>query len=124
MLYLFAKVFYSHFMKIGFVTEKLQSIFNSEKKLIQKYGVIQTEKIKKRMKVLQFAASLAEVPVQKPDRRHQLKGNRKEQFAVDLHHPYRLIFKPEDDYPFLPDGGINIKQVTGIIILGVEDYHD
>jgi proteic killer suppression protein len=111
-------------MRIYFATEKLQKIFNSEKKLIKKYGLKQTEKIKRRMKVLQSAANLAEVPAQKPDRRHQLKGNRKDQFAVDLYHPYRLIFKPEDSCPLLPDGGIDIKQVTGIIIIGAEDYHD
>lgn len=111
-------------MRIYFATEKLQKIFNSEKNLVKKYGSKQTERIKKRMKVLQSAANLAEVPVQKPDRRHQLKGNRKDQFAVDLYDPYRLIFKPEDGYPLLPDGGIDIKQVAGIIIIGVEDYHD
>ncbi len=76
------------------------------------------------MKVLESAVNLAEVPTQKPDRRHQLKGNRKEQFAVDLSHPYWLIFKPEGEPHLLPDGGTDIERVTGIIILGVEDYHD
>ncbi len=111
-------------MKIYFVTKKLQKIFNSEKKLLKEYGEIQTKKIKMRMEVLQYAVNLAEVPVQKPDRRHQLKGNRKEQFAVDLSHPYRLVFKPKGEPPLLPDGGIDIKHVTGIIVLNVEDYHD
>jgi hypothetical protein len=54
----------------------------------------------------------------------KVKGNRKEQFAIDIYNPHRLIFKPEGDPQLLPDGGIDIKQVTGIIILGVEDYHD
>jgi toxin HigB-1 len=111
-------------MKINFITKKLQKIFNSEKKMLKEYGVSQTKKIKMRMKVLESAVNLAEVPTQKPDRRHKLKGNRKKQFAVDILHPYRLLFKPEGDPLLLPDGGIDIKQVTCIIILGVEDYHD
>lgn len=111
-------------MKILLDTKKLQKTFNSEKELVKTYGAILSEKIKKRMKVLESAANLAEVPVRKPDRMHQLKGNRKGQFAVDIFQPYRLIFKPEDELNLLPDGGIDTKRVTGIIILGVEDYHD
>jgi proteic killer suppression protein len=111
-------------MRIVFDTKKLQKIFNSEKELLKVYGATQSEKIKKRMKVLEAAVNLMEVPTKKPERRHQLKGNRKEQFAVDIYNPHRLIFKPEGDPQLLPDGGIDIKQVTGIIILGVEDYHD
>lgn len=110
-------------MKIYFITKKLQKIFNSEKELLKAYGAEQSQKIRLRLKVLESSANLAEVPTQKPDRRHQLKENRKEQFAVDLSHPYRLIFNPEGEPPGLPDGGIDLKQVTGIIILGVEDYH-
>ncbi len=110
-------------MRIVFDTKKLRKTFNSGKELIKVYGATQSEKIKKRMKVLEAAVNLEEVPVKKPERRHQLKGNRKEQFAVDLSHPYRLIFKPEGVPPRLHDGGIDLKQVTGIIVLGVEDYH-
>ncbi|HPA63271.1 MAG TPA: type II toxin-antitoxin system RelE/ParE family toxin [Spirochaetota bacterium] len=109
-------------MKIGFASQKLQKIFNSEKELKKAYGD-QSSKIKIRMKVLESAVNLEEVPHQKPERRHQLKGDRKNQFAVDLIQPYRLVFEPDSQIEFLSDGGIDLKQVTGIIILGVEDYH-
>ena len=55
---------------------------------------------------------------------HQLKGNRDEQFAVDLVHPYRLVFEPNHDpLPRKEDGGINLEQVTAIKIMEVVDYH-
>lgn len=109
-------------MKIGFATQKLQKIFNSEKELKKKYGV-RADKIRIRMKVLESSANLEEVSPSKPERRHQLKGDRKEQFAVDLIHPFRLVFMPDREPVLLPDGGIDLKQVTGIIILSVENYH-
>ena len=59
-----------------------------------------------------------------PARMHQLKGNRDEQFAVDLVHPYRLVFEPNHDpLPRKKDGGINLEQVTAIKIMEVVDYH-
>ncbi len=107
-----------------FPSIKLQKTFNSEKELLKKYGAERSQKIKIRLKVLEAAVNLEEVPAKKPERRHQLKGDRKEQFAVDLSHPYRLIFKPEGKSPISDDGGIDLKQVAGIIIISVEDYHD
>jgi len=67
--------------------------------------------------------NLAEVPEQKPDRRHGLKGNRKGQFAVDVVYPYRLTFKPVDPVPMLEGGEIDLSRITEIVILRVEDYH-
>ena len=59
-----------------------------------------------------------------PARMHELKSNRDEQFAVDLVHPYRLVFEPtHDPLPRKEDGGINLEQVTAIKIMEVVDYH-
>ena len=52
-----------------------------------------------RMAVLKAARNLALVPGTPPDRRHQLSGDRDEQFAVDLVHPHRLVFEPNHE-PF------------------------
>ena len=46
------------------------------------------------------------------------------QFSVDLDHPYRLIFEPEEPIPRKDDGGIDWSQVTTVVILGVEDTHE
>jgi proteic killer suppression protein len=76
------------------------------------------------MAVLKAADNCAMVPTQKPERRHELTGKRKGTFAVDLKHPFRLIFKPNHEpVPVKKDGGIDLSKVTAITILGVEDYH-
>ena len=77
-----------------------------------------------RMAVLKSARNLAQVPATPPDRRHMLRGSRKGQYAVDLAHPYRLIFEPNHDpVSRLPDGGVNLEEVTSITIIEVLDYH-
>ncbi len=77
-----------------------------------------------RMVVLGAAPNLSLVPITPPVRRHQLSGDRREQFAVDLVHPKRLLFEVNHDpVPRKVDGGINTEQVTAITILEVADYH-
>ena len=45
-------------------------------------------------------------------------------FAIDLVHPFRLVFEPNHDpLPRRKDGGIDLEQVTAIKILEVVDYH-
>ncbi len=110
-------------MKINFRTNKLAKIFNSEKELVKCYGPVQTRKIKTRMAVLRAASNLAEVPSVKPERCHPLTGDRLGQYAVDLEHPFRLVFRPEEPVALLADGGVDLTKVSGIVILKVEDYH-
>lgn len=77
-----------------------------------------------RLAVLQNARNLGLVPTTPPERRHQLRADRDEQFAVDLVHPYRLVFEPNHDpLPRKDDGGIDTDQVTAITIVDVVDYH-
>lgn len=80
--------------------------------------------IMKRLAVLRAARNLGLVPSTPPDRRHQLRGDRDEQFAVDLVHPQRLVFETNHDpIPRKEDGGIDLEQVTAIMITDVIDYH-
>ncbi len=80
--------------------------------------------LKNRLAVLRSARTLELVPNSPPDRRHQLQGKRDEEYAVDLIHPYRLVFKPDHEpLPRKHDGGIDTKQVTSITIIEVIDYH-
>lgn len=111
-------------MDIGFAKKKTGRIFNSERLLVKAYGARQAEEIQDRYFVLRAAPTLAGVPTKPPERRHELKGQRKGEFAVDLVGPFRLIFKPNHDpVPRKEDGGIDVARVTSITILGVEDYH-
>lgn len=101
----------------------MEKIFNSNRLLQKEYGE-QTKKIMMRMAVLKSAPCLASVPVFKPDRMHELTGNRKGTFAVDLKHPFRLVFEPaEEPVPKKKDGGIDLEKILRIRILAVEDYH-
>jgi len=111
-------------MHITFKNKKLKNIFDSHKDLLRVYGEVRGKKIEHRMSVLRAAACLEEVPVEKPDRRHALSLNRKGQFAVDITENYRLIFEPSNNpLPLQKDGGLDLKMITEIKILEVEDYH-
>jgi toxin HigB-1 len=57
-------------------------------------------------------------------RRHELKGDLKGHFGVDLVHPFRLVFRPsQEPVPRNADQGVDLEQVTAIEITGVRDYH-
>ena len=111
-------------MDVQFRNTKFEKAFSSRKALVQKYGEGMAKKIMIRMGVLQAASSLANISILPPERCHELSGKRKGEFAVDLEHPWRLIFRPtHDPVPLKEDGGIDIHRVTTITILSVEDYH-
>ena len=111
-------------MDIAFRTRKLEKTFNSAGELQKAYGARMAKAIINRLAVLMAARTLALVPTTPPDRRHQLRGDRDEQFAVDLVHPHQLVFEPNHDpLPRKDDGGIDVEQVTAITIIEVIDYH-
>ena len=111
-------------MIITFKSKKLKRIFDSRRDILRVYGVVRGNKIVNRMAVFRAATCLEEVPTEKPDRRHELSHNRKGQFAVDITGNYRLVFEPSNNpLPLRKDGGLDIKKITEIKILEVEDYH-
>jgi proteic killer suppression protein len=111
-------------MNIEFEDARLAKAINSKRELIKAYGDDQGRTIMRRIGVLWAAANLADVPHTKPERRHELTGDHKGQYAVDLKHPYRLVFKPNHNpIPLKPAGGYDLTKITSIIITGVEDYH-
>ncbi len=111
-------------MHIEYATRKLEKVLNDAARLKREFGAEQAQKIGRRLAVLEAAVNLAEVPTGKPDRCHALKGDRAGAFAVDLKHPFRLIFKPQEPVATLPDGGIDRLKVNAIIILEVVNYHE
>ncbi|MDE0001571.1 MAG: killer suppression protein HigA [Rhodospirillaceae bacterium] len=111
-------------MDITFRTRKLEKTFNSERELQKAYGKRMAERLMSRLAVLKNARTLADVPSTKPERCHPLKGRREGQYAVELVHPRRLVFKPNHDpVPEKDDGGIDLDKITSIIIVEVVDYH-
>jgi len=109
---------------ISFKDNKLAKIFNSEKALVKAYGQANARKIMRRMTLLEAAETLADVPATPPTRRHELKGKRKGQYAIDVQQPHRLIIEPVTS----PDrrgkkASTNLGAVTAISIIAIEDYH-
>ncbi|MFZ5866218.1 MAG: type II toxin-antitoxin system RelE/ParE family toxin [Thermodesulfobacteriota bacterium] len=112
-------------MDITYKTNKMRKVFNSGKRLVQEYGAERAKKVMMRQDLLRAAPNLAQVDARPPTRRHELKGNRKGQFAVDLTGNYRLVFEPSHDpLPRKADGGLDLERITAITILSVEDYHN
>ena len=111
-------------MIITFKSKKVKRIFDSRRDVLRVYGEVRGKKIINRMAVLRAATCLKEVPIEKPDRRHELSHNRKGQFAVNITGNYRLVFEPNNNrLPLRKDGGLDLWKITEIKILEVEDYH-
>ena len=111
-------------MDIFFKTRKLAKVFNSESELRKQYGDRMARTIAIRLAVLKHARTLSMVPVTPPDRRHRLAGKRKEQYAVDLVHPHRLVFEPRRGSGGAGnDADHDTGGVTAITIVEVIDYH-
>ena len=89
----------------------------------RKYGVKMAEVIKNRMAFLEAADNLELVPQHKPYRRHKLRGEWKGHFAIDLIHPFRLIFRNQTPPSSKNDEEIDLKKITEIEIIGIIDYH-
>lgn len=106
-----------------FKTKKLEKICNSEDKIKSEYGDKIGDKLIKRLKILRFVINLGDVPVDVPERRHKLSGNYEGCYGICLTENYRLIIKPVEPFSLLPDGGHDLRTITSIIVLGVEDYH-
>jgi len=87
-------------------------------------GLPRATKIRQQLAELAAANTLADMSTLPPPRCHQLRGDWDEQFAVDISGNERLVFEVDHDpTPRNPDKGIDLAQVTAIVILRIEDYH-
>lgn len=112
-------------MKILFQDRTLEKAYNNQSLLSRKYGPIRAKLLRRRLDDLEDAENLEVLRSLPQTRCHELKGNRAGTLAVDLDHPYRLIFEPANDpVPRKPDAGLDWTKVTAIRVLTVENYHD
>ena len=110
-------------MEISFDNKKLEKVFRKHQALVKKYGPKGAQRIIQRYVALQSVANLDEMR-SLPGRCHELTGDHKGQYALDLVHPYRLIFEPDHEpIPRKSDGGIDWTAGTAVTIIAVEDYH-
>jgi toxin HigB-1 len=109
-------------MKITFENEDYKTLCEQSNIAQRKLGPQMAKKLRARLAELMAASSVAELCAGRP---HPLKGDRAGQFALDLVHPRRLVFEPDQDpVPFKDDGGIDWSQVTQVCIVWIGDYHD
>ncbi len=77
----------------------------------KKYSVDIATKIHQRIDEIQSATSVEMLVHYSIGRCHQLAGNRKGEYAMDLVHPYRIVFEQVDG------------EIEVVKIIKIEDYH-
>ena len=112
-------------MEVEFIKARLKKGLEDKRSLQKKYGKECAKKIQVRILSLIAAENLHvfDLPKSKskskPERCHELIGKRAGEFALDLSHPFRLIFKPNNQLESFTDW----RLIDSITILKVEDYH-
>lgn len=98
-------------MEITYKSNKLEKVCTDAKAAERSYGKAMAEKIQMRIDEI-TAADTVEMMIQfHIGRCHSLTNNRKGQYAVDLIHPYRLVFEKHGNE-------IQIAHIMEIV-----DYH-
>lgn len=98
-------------MDITFKNKKLEKICTNVKVAEKKYGSAMAEKIDMRIGEISAADTIEMLIKFHIGRCHVLSNNRRGQYAVDLVHPYRLVFEKHGDK-------IQIAHIMEIV-----DYH-
>ena len=86
-------------MHISFKSKKLQKICSKHKSALKALGQTRGRKLMQRMSELSAAVDLTDISHLPPPRLHELTGNKRGQFSVDLGHPYRLLFIQNNEPP-------------------------
>ena len=98
-------------MQIDYKTRKLEKVCTIAYEAEKQYGHAMAEKIQQRIDEISAAPNVEMMILFKIGRCHQLKGDRNNQYAVDLVHPYRLVFEKKNNE-------IQIAFISEIV-----DYH-
>lgn len=98
-------------MQVTYKTRKIEKVCTIAIEAEKKYGPEMACKIHQRIDELIAADTVEEMIKFRIGRCHPLKGNRNLQYAVDLVHPYRLVFEKNGNK-------IQIANVMEIV-----DYH-
>lgn len=98
-------------MKITYKTRKIEKVCTIASEAEKKYGSKMAEKIHQRIDEIDASVNVEAMVQFHIGRCHPLSGERKGQYAMDLIHPYRLVFEKIGDE-------IQIANVVEIV-----DYH-
>ncbi|HLN20907.1 MAG TPA: type II toxin-antitoxin system RelE/ParE family toxin [Bacteroidales bacterium] len=110
-------------MIITFADNNLRKYANDNRLAVRKLGPKRAELFHRRLEDIYDTENFAGLE-HLPGRYHQLKENKKGQWACDLDHPYRLIFEPAvKPVPIDKDGKIILNEIKAAEIIKIEDYH-
>lgn len=98
-------------MKVEYKSKSIEKVCTDASVAGKKYGSKMAEKIQQRISEIEASETVEFMIQYRIGRCHALHGNRKNQYAVDLLHPHRLVFEKK---------GSEI-QIANII--EVVDYH-
>ena len=98
-------------IEIHYRTNKLKRVCENAEVATKEYGNEMAEKIHQRIDQISVADNVEMLVRYRIGRCHGLLGDRKGQYAMDLCHPYRLIFTKEDSH------------TVSVRIEEIEDYH-
>jgi len=111
-------------VEITFDDNKLKKLANDYRKCQKVMGLQRARLYNIRLGDLTKANSLEDVR-NLPGNYHELKENRKGQWACDLDQPYRLIFEPlENPIPTDTAGKQIWFEIKGVEIIGITNYHE
>ena len=80
-------------MLIEYKNRRIELVCTKAYEAEKKHGKAMAEKLQLRMDQIEAATSVEMMLQFNIGRCHPLTGNRKKQYAVDLTHPYRLVFE-------------------------------
>lgn len=98
-------------MEISYKNKKIEKVCTDARASDRTYGSAMSEKIQMRISEIEAADTVEEMIRFRIGRCHPLISDRKGQYAVDLVHPYRLIFEKHGNE-------VQIAHITEIV-----DYH-
>lgn len=106
-------------MVVVFGSSQLKRYYSDSTYAQRKLGARRSALYIRRINEMIAAESLEDLRKLPGARCHALKRDRNGTFAVDLEHPYRLVFEPLDS-----DETGDLSKVTSVRIFEVVDYHD
>lgn len=110
-------------MKISFGDRKLEKLANDYRKCQKVLGQKRAELFNRRLTDLLTAQTLEDVR-NLPGHYHELKEDRKGQWACNLDQPYRLIFEPQEKpIPKDKSGKYIWLEIKAVEIIEIADYH-
>ena len=110
-------------MDVTYKNKELKKYAEDARFSVRKLGQARSELYLTRIGDLLAAETLEDVR-NLPGRYHELKENRKGQWACDLDHPYRLIFEPhETPIPTNSSGQYIWLEIKGVEIIEINNYH-